>query len=380
MGQSVHKVQRGINSGFKSRRNVKMQGRQIKRVFGRGSGQTQPFAVPKFTWPVSCLKTENESLESFAVMKEPIDSRQLRAFVTLARTGSFTMAAKELFLSQSAVSHSMKALENDVGCRLFDRVGKKVLLTQAGETLLQHAGKILQEMAAARAGLEQLSKWGMGRLRVAAGSAICQYILPTVLKQLKDKFPKCLVLVEQTEPARIFEVIRTNVVDMAFTLQPREDDQIAFEPLFTDELMFAVHPEHPWAQAGHVVRVEIPKQGYALQRKNTPTFRAIEEYFREEEMVLNTIIEAGSVEAIKELVKCGVGVGILSPWTARREIHEGSMVLLPLGRRKLKRNWGLVHWRGRRMTLAEETFLSLCKATTALMSRDEAVRMSVGNL
>jgi DNA-binding transcriptional LysR family regulator len=272
----------------------------------------------------------------------------------------------------------MKALENDVGCRLFDRVGKKVLLTQAGETLLQHAGKILQEMGMARTALEQLSKWGMGRLRVAAGSAICQYLLPTVLKQLKEKFPKCLVLVEQTEPARVFELIRGNVVDMAFTLQPREDDQIAFEPLFTDELMFAVHPDHPWAQAGHVVRVEIPKQGYALQRKNTPTFRAIEEYFHEEDMVLNTVIEAGSVEAIKELVKCGVGVGILTPWTARREIQEGTMVLLPLGRRKLKRTWGLVHWRGRRMSLAEETFLSLCKATSATMSRDESVRMSAG--
>jgi DNA-binding transcriptional LysR family regulator len=309
-------------------------------------------------------------------MKEPIDSRQLRAFVTLARTGSFTLAAKELFLSQSAVSHSMKALETDVGCRLFDRVGKKVLLTQAGETLLSHAGKILHEMAAARAGLEQLGKWGMGRLRVAAGSAICQYVLPGVLKSLKEKFPKCLVLVEQTEPARVFDLIRANVVDMAFTLQPREDDQIAFEPLFTDELMFAVAPEHPWAQSGHVVRAEIPKQSYALQRKNTQTFRVIEDYFHEEEMVLNTVIEAGSVEAIKELVKFGLGVGILAPWTARREAQEGSLILLPLGRRKLKRTWGLVHWRGRRLSLAEETFLSLCKAATASLGRDESVRLT----
>lgn len=313
-------------------------------------------------------------------MKDPIDSRQLRAFVTLARTGSFTLAAKELFLSQSAVSHSMKALETDVGCRLFDRVGKKVLLTQAGETLLQHAGKILQEMAGARAGLEQLSKWGMGRLRVAAGSAVCQYLLPPVLKQLKEKFPRCLVLVDQAEPSKVFELIRSNVVDMAFTIQPREDDQIAFEPLFTDELMFAVHPEHPWAISRHVVRAEIPKQGYALQRKHTPTFRAIEEYFREEEMVLNTVIEAGSIEAIKELVKYGVGVGIVAPWTARREAQEGSIVLLPLGRRKLKRNWGLVHWRGRRMSLAEETFLSLCKATTSSLSREEVVSLSAGGL
>src|SRR6187549_3032159 len=101
-------------------------------------------------------------------MTQPLDTRQLRAFATLARTGSFTLAAKELFLSQSAVSHSMKALETDVGCRLFDRVGKKVLLTQAGESLLHHADKILAEMTAARAGLEQLGKWGRGRLRISA--------------------------------------------------------------------------------------------------------------------------------------------------------------------------------------------------------------------
>lgn len=301
-------------------------------------------------------------------MKEPIDSRQLRAFVTLARTGSFTVTAKELFLSQSAVSHSMKALETDVGCRLFDRVGKRVLLTQAGETLLQHASRILAEMVAARSGLEQLGKWGMGRLRVAAGGALCQYLLPSVLREFKEKYPKYLVMVDQTEPARVLEQIRANVVDLAFTLEPREEDQIHFEPLFSDELMFAVHPQHAWAKAGQVVRVDIPRQNYALQRRNTPTYRAIEEYFAEDEMVLNTTIEAGSVEAIKELVKFGLGVGILAPWTARREVENKSIVLLPLGRRKLKRNWGLVHWRGRRLTLAEETFLSLCKSSAGQFS------------
>ena len=101
-------------------------------------------------------------------MTQPLDTRQLRAFVTLARRGSFTMAAKELHLSQSAVSHSMKALETDLGCRLFDRMSKKVLLTQAGEHLLQHADKILLEMSAARESITQLGKWGRGRLRISA--------------------------------------------------------------------------------------------------------------------------------------------------------------------------------------------------------------------
>src|SRR5471030_3261508 len=103
-------------------------------------------------------------------MSHSLDSRQLRAFSILARTGSFTLAAKELYLSQSAVSHSMKALEQDVGCRLLDRLGKKVMLTQAGEQLLQHTEKILQEMSSARASIEQLGKWGRSRLRIGAST------------------------------------------------------------------------------------------------------------------------------------------------------------------------------------------------------------------
>src|SRR3989442_1607240 len=99
-------------------------------------------------------------------MKTPLDSRQIRTFSVLARTGSFTQAARELHLTQSGVSHAMKALESDVGCRLLDRLGKKVVLTQAGEQLLHHSLKILQEMENAREGLGQMGKWGRGRLRL----------------------------------------------------------------------------------------------------------------------------------------------------------------------------------------------------------------------
>src|SRR5882762_10852626 len=91
--------------------------------------------------------------ESDSYMNIPLDSRQMRAFCVLARTGSFTQTARELHLTQSGISHSMKALERDIGCRLLDRLGKKVVLTQAGEQLLQHARRILAEMESARGSL-----------------------------------------------------------------------------------------------------------------------------------------------------------------------------------------------------------------------------------
>lgn len=129
-------------------------------------------------------------------MKHTLDSRQLHAFAALARRGSFTLAAKDLFLTQSAVSHAIKALEDDVGCRLLDRVGRRVLLTQAGEQFLRHTDKILNEMETARNGLEKLTKWGHGRLRVGASTTACQHILPTVLREFRQSYPKCEIRIE----------------------------------------------------------------------------------------------------------------------------------------------------------------------------------------
>ena len=106
----------------------------------------------------------------------------------------------------------------------------------------------------------------------------------------------------------------------------------------------------------------IPRQNYILYSKRSITFRLIEDYFRREQMILNTVFEVGSMDATKELVKLGLGISILAPWIARKEIEEGSLVALPLGRRKLQRRWGILHWRGRRLNLAEETFISLCKS------------------
>jgi len=295
-------------------------------------------------------------------MSYPIDSRQLRAFAALANTGSFTVAARELHVSQSAVSHSIKALEEEVGCRLLDRLGKKVSLTQAGEQLLHHASKILAEMTAARASLEQLGKWGRGRLRIGASTTACQYILPGVLREFKQCFPDHLITIEPGDSPQSIELLRANKIDLALALQPENEPQFDFTPLFTDELEFVLCPLHPWAVQGRALREEIPKQNYIFYNKLSNTFRLVENYFRQERMVLNTVIELGSMEAIKELTKLGLGISILAPWIAQDELRAGSLVALPLGKRKLRRTWGILHWHGRRLSLAEDTFSNLCRS------------------
>jgi DNA-binding transcriptional LysR family regulator len=295
-------------------------------------------------------------------MSPPLDSRQIRTFCLLARTGSFTAAARELHLTQSAVSHSMKALEREIGCRLLDRLGKKVVLTQAGEQLLHHAQRILQEMENAQLSLAQLGKWGRGRMRLGASTTACQHLIPPVLREFKESFPEHAITLEPGDTNHLVTSLLHHRLDLAISLEPDKEPQIDFHPLFTDNLHFIVGAEHSWARDSRVERAAIPRQNYILYKKQSVTFRLIEKYFRAEQMSLNTVIELGSMEATKELVKLGLGVSILAPWIARREIEEGSLVALPLGRRKLQRRWGILRWRGKRLNLAEETFVGLCES------------------
>lgn len=300
--------------------------------------------------------------------RQLLDCRQLRAFVALAKSGSFTLAGKELFVSQSAVSHSIKGLENDTGCRLFDRLGKKVHLTPAGEHLLHHAEKILREMALARESIEQRAAWGKGKLRLGAQPTICQYLLPGVIREFRKEFPDWQISIEPGDTPQCVEWLRENRLDLAIGIAPQRAEPVLFTPLFSDQLSFVVSPSHPWARMGRVDPQEIPDQHFILHSKTSHTYRLIQEYFQRDRVSLNLCIELGSMEAIKELVELNLGVSILAPWITREETLAGSLVALPLGKRKLKRTWGVLRPTERPPNLGEETLIRLCGKACDLLA------------
>lgn len=298
-------------------------------------------------------------------MPSPLDSRQLNMFATLAKTGNFTRAAEQLHLSQSAVSHAIKSLEQDVGCLLVDRVGKKVTLTQAGEQLLKRAESILRQMDEARQELKGLSRWGRGRLRVGASLAVCQYILPSIMREFRESFPRCDVSVIPGDTRDILEQLDERTVDLCFSLEPPKTSSLEFRHLFNDQLEFLLDPRHPWAQTGKVNSREISSQNFILYKSGSVTFDLITRRFQEREHPLRTYNEVGSMEAIKELVKLGLGISILAPWISQEEIEVGSLVSLPMGRFRIQRRWGISSARGRSYSLPEETFIGLCHSATA---------------
>ncbi len=293
-------------------------------------------------------------------MRPTIDSRQLLAFATLARKQSFTLTAKELFLTQSAVSHAIKALEEELGARLFDRTAKRVFLTPSGEELLPIVERILAEMANVRTRLEKLQNWGHSRLRVGASPTACQYLLPTALREFKQSFPGCTLRIEPGDGPRMVELLRDNQVDLALMLEPFDREGIHFRPLFEDELRILVPPTHPWAAAGEIDHEQIGSETIILYNKSSYTFRMVVDYFNRDRITLNNVMELGSMEAIKELVKMGLGAGVVAPWIVRKELADATLVALPLGDRHLVRRWGVAHLGDRRLALAEETFAGLC--------------------
>lgn len=305
-------------------------------------------------------------------MKNPFDSRQLLAFVTLARTGSFTRTGRELFLTQSAISHSIRALERDAGCRLITRVAKKVLPTPAGEYLLHHAEKALGELVEAREALARMKEWANERLRLGASAAVCQYILPEVLRRFTEFFPRSNLAVFPADTSQALRMFEQNRIDAAFCIEPKTEPSLVFEPLFWDELVFLVGARHPWAAEGRAARPELGGQNVILYARNSYTFRLVREYFGEDEIELKSGLEMGNIEAMKELVKIGVGIAILPKWVARRELKEGTVAAVPLGKRKLKRHWGILR-RPRAEGAGMRKFIALCQEAVRQLEMPEAM-------
>jgi DNA-binding transcriptional LysR family regulator len=161
--------------------------------------------------------------------------------------------------------------------------------------------------------------------------------------------------------------------DVSITMAPEGIHKCSFHPLFQDELRFITAPVHPWAVASRVNREEIPVENFVLYNKVSYTFRTIQQYFSKENIEINRFIELGSMEAIKELVKIGMGVGILAPWIVRKELEAHSLVSLPLGRTKLKRRWGISYQKGRKLNLIEETFVGLCESAIENMILENVI-------
>ena len=175
--------------------------------------------------------------------------RQLKIFIALEEKRSFTAAARVCFITQSAVSHSIKSLESQLDCNLIERIGKKVILTPQGEIFLHHAKRAINELETSLTKLQTLKKWGYSSIHIGAPDSICQLILPQALKTFYEKHPSCEVSITIGDTSETLDQIKDGTLSLSFGIQTLPlDNQLIFTPLEQDTLCFITPPDHPWTK------------------------------------------------------------------------------------------------------------------------------------
>lgn len=298
--------------------------------------------------------------------------QQVRSLIAVADTESFTKAAERLGVTQSAVSHSIRALETQLDSKLVERAGKRVALSQNGTILLRRFRAAVAQLEKAREDLALLKRWGQGRLRVGATHTLCTYLLPTVMQEFRQLYPRCEIHIESGDTSELIELLDQSEIDLVFGMGGREPAWTRFDGIFEDELVFIVSPNHPWAKQGNLEMEEVEKESFLVYARASETYRFLKSTFEEAGFRLRPSLSLGDMGAIKEMAKVGVGVGIVAPWVVQNEIKEGSLVAIPLGIGRRRRSWGLLCHESRQLRMVEEDFLRICrKVTKNLIGSDE---------
>lgn len=249
---------------------------------------------------------------------------QLRIFLAVARLRSFTQAADGLHLSQPDVSLHIRELEEEIGLKLFDRLGKRIHLTQAGEVLKEHANRIFAQLRETEQALAELKGLMRGSLLIGASTTIGMYLLPQALSEFRRRFPGIYVNMKIANTQEIERLVLGMEVDVGFTggvLTPSKELKV--ETYLEDELVLILSPRHLLARKRKISLADLKEETFVLREPGSATRQVFEKALREQKMALKIGMELDSTEAIKWAVAEGLGISVVSKHAVTKEAKTG---------------------------------------------------------
>lgn len=268
-----------------------------------------------------------------------MELRQLRAFELLVRRGSFTRVARELGLSQPAVSTQIRTLEEELGVKLLERLPRQVLLTPAGEVLLEYAQRLINLEEEARLALADLAGLQSGCLRVGASSIIGTYLLPEILGEFKRRHPGLRIITSIGPSQRVVDSLQAHAIDVGLVEAAHPWGDLAAETFCEDELVLIVSSRHPWADRPSVRPEELAGQPYVAGEPESGTRAQVEAGLQSVGIKVVPTLELGGMEAIKNSVIAGLGVAFISRHAIRFEADNGLLVAVPVEGLALRRSF-----------------------------------------
>lgn len=281
--------------------------------------------------------------------------RQFKVFEMVARHLSFTRAAEELFLTQPAVSMQIKQLEDNLGLVLFERLGRKIYLTEAGKEIYRLSRDISAKLDETAAIIDEIKGSEGGHLAVSVASTV-QYFAIRLLAGFRQHYPNVNISLKVTNHKSLLQLLDQNETDIVLMGTPPENHDLKYEFLLDNPLVVIAPPNHPLQHQKNIGLETLKNQTFLMREQGSGTRTSVEKFFSEKGMTVSASMEMNNNSAIKLGVEAGLGLGIVSSHTIDVEVDSGRLVILNVEAFPLMRKWYMVRREGKRLSAMASAF------------------------
>jgi DNA-binding transcriptional LysR family regulator len=244
-----------------------------------------------------------------------MDLRQLEIIRAIADTGSFTAAGEKLHVSQSAISRQILLLEEELGEPVFHRIGRRIRITPAGESLLQLSNRVFQDLQETVSAISDKQESLRGTMRLVGGMTVCLYVFPALLAEVRREHPNLDLKITVGSAERSIAMLRSGAGDLGLITLPVEANDLVSVPVLREELLLVTYPTHPLARKRQVTPPDLNREPFILFETGSITRRIVDQFFMRERIEAEIVMETENVEIIKAMVRHGLGISVI-PWQA----------------------------------------------------------------
>jgi DNA-binding transcriptional LysR family regulator len=272
-----------------------------------------------------------------------MDLRQLEIIRAIADSGSFTAAGAKLHVSQSAISRQILLLEEELGEPVFHRIGRRIRITPAGESLLQLSHRVFQDLQDTVSAISDKQESLKGTMRLVGGMTVCLYVFPALLAELRRVHPHLDMKITVGSGERSIAMLRSGAGDLGLITLPVEATDLVSLPVLEEELLLVTYPSHPLAKKKTITPADLNRQHFILFETGSITRKLVEEFFASEKIKPEIVMETENVEIIKAMVRHGLGISIV-PWqAAAADVRSKQLFCSRIAGHALKRQTGWLY-------------------------------------
>jgi DNA-binding transcriptional LysR family regulator len=289
-----------------------------------------------------------------------MDFDQLNTFLEVAKHGSFSLAGRKVYRSQSAVSAQIRQLELEYGEKLFGRLGKSVRLTPAGEVLFEYAGRLLALRQESVRAVADQSSTPRGILTIGANEATCLYVLPKVFARFHGEYPDVQISIYRNFSHKILQRVEDGSIDLGIVTLPAKSPSLKVHSIYRDRVMLMVSRKNPLAKLSSVTAKDIAGQPLIFPKTGF-TRQVLDKFFRPYAPQLRIVMELPSVTMIKLFVGANLGVSLISEGFTNDDVRAGRVKLIPIKDVEMWRELGVIYRRDRHLPRSATAFVEMLR-------------------